>query len=324
MSFLQKRQLHKINRKDLETKTISLRTCLIVYQSIKISLISRTYSPNKANAVKRMSRYISIGRPKGSITVETALVLPLFLFFLVNLISIIQIFHIYSSVEAALHQVGRKMAVYAYATEEALHSNGMEATPMSSVLLSATYVKESVIAYLGEDYLERSPIQGGSQGISFLQSDIMEEDDIIDLIAVYEVAPAFRIMGFDNLRVVNRCRVRAWTGYHNKRDGTETGSEDEIVYIAENGTVYHRDRNCTHLKLSIQAVAYNHIMQMRNDYGSRYELCELCSPATGGIVYITTQGNRYHTSAACSGLKRTVIAITLKEAGGKSPCLRCG
>lgn len=323
MSFLQEKQFHKNKRKDLETKTISLRTCLIIFHKVKSSLIGRTYSPYKTNSAKRMSQYISLNGMKGSITIETALVFPIFLFFMINIISMIPIFQVYSSMEAALHQIGRKMAVYAYAVEEVTDRESIETSAVSSAILSTVYVKEKLVEYLGEAYLENSPIKGGKRGISLIQSSIMK-DEIIDLVAIYTVEPAFGMMGLKEFCVVNRCKIRAWTGYDNAGERSLSQDGDELVYITENGTVYHKEKECTHLRLSIQMTEYGQIKQMRNVYGSKYTLCELCSPVTEGMVYITNQGDKYHTSVACSGLKRTVIAISIKEAGGRSPCMRCG
>lgn len=316
----------KSNRKDLETKTISLRICLLIKQSKKISLISHIVNIHKeAKFSKRMSRCISARSMRGSITIEAAVAFPMFLFFMLNMISMISVFHVHSRVEAALHQTGRKMAVYAYAAEHIADTTGIESTALSSVMLSTGYVKQEIVNYIGEDYLDRSPIVNGRKGISLMQSAIMEEDDMIDLVAVYKVKPAFAMMGFGEFSVVNRCRMHAWTGYDNTDTSAQAeGSDAEIVYITENGTVYHRDRNCTHVNLSIHMAEYGQIETMRNLYGSKYILCELCDPVTGGMVYITEQGNRYHTNPACSGLKRTVSAVSITEAGGRSPCIRCG
>lgn len=327
MPFWDKKQLQKFSRKDLETKTISLRTCLIINQSLESILISYNLiaSPNKTIVPKRVSQCICSQRVRGSITIETACVFPLFVFFMLNIISVINIFSVYSHMEAALHQAGRKMAVHAYAAEHITDMAGIGNTALVSVALSSTYVKQELMEYLGEEYLDRSPIVDGKRGISLIQSEIMEEGDIIDLVAVYRVRPAFGIMGFGGFYVVNRCRVHAWTGYDNTAETMQTGENgEELVYITQSGTVYHRNRNCTHLRLSVHMADYEDIASMRNESGGRYYLCELCTPAAAGTVYITNQGNRYHTNPACSGLKRTVSAVPITEAGGRSPCMRCG
>lgn len=329
MPFLEKKQLQKfnMNRKDLETKTISLRTCLIINQSLEAMLIgySLIAFPNKTILPKRVSQSIFSQKVKGSITIETTFAFPLFLFFMVNMISLINIFSVHSHMEAALHQVGRKMAVHAYAAEHVTNMAGIENTALTSVVLSSAYVKQEITDYLGEEYLDRAPIVNGRKGISLLQSEIMEEGDIIDLVAVYKVQPAFGMMGFGGFRVVNRCRVHAWTGYDNAGESMQTGEGgEELVYITQTGTVYHRNRNCTHLRLSVRMADYEEIASMRNESGGKYYLCELCEPVAIGIVYVTNQGNRYHTNPACSGLKRTVSAVPITEAGGRSPCMRCG
>ncbi len=322
-------KISKIKRKDLETKTISLRTSLIFNQSAKSSQVSHTYSPKKASCVnfaKRMLRDTSFPHFAGSISIETALAFPIFLFFMINFVSMLNIFYAYSSMEAALHQAGRKMAVYAYAGKEALDLSGLEVGPAAGAVLSSVYAREQVRRYLGEEFFETSAIKGGIDGVSFWQSKIMEGGDIIDLIAVYQVQPAYAFMGFGEFRAVNRCKMHAWTGYGigGEDEAQEEQEDEETVYITETGTVYHKDTNCTHLSLSVQAVSYSAVDGMGNQYGRGYRLCELCVPETNGTVYITDQGERFHTSISCSGLKRTITAIPISEAGGRRACSRCG
>ena len=49
-----------------------------------------------------------------------------------------------------------------------------------------TYVKEQIEEQLGEEYLEMSPLDGGSDGLQFLESDI--EGDIYTINMTYRIA----------------------------------------------------------------------------------------------------------------------------------------
>ena len=81
------------------------------------------------------------------------------------------------------------------------------------------------------------------------------------------------------------------------QDGEDTEGEDELVYITELGTVWHRSATCPYLQLSIQYVPYTGLGNMRNESGGRYHACERCvigTTMTG--IYITQYGDRYHNS----------------------------
>jgi len=97
-----------------------------------------------------------------------------------------------------------------------------------------------------------------------------------------------------------------------------------IAFITKNGTVYHRNRNCTYLNPSVKAVFYEDLKEKRNENGAIYYACEKCGNGKKTVVYITEQGTKYHTSLECSGLKRTIYSILLSEVGGRLPCSKCG
>ena len=105
-------------------------------------------------------------------------------------------------------------------------------------------------------------------------------------------------------------------------------SQDErIVYITETGRVYHLTAECTYLKLSISQIQYSDLQEKRNESGGKYKPCERCGAdkerEDNMTVWITSYGDRYHTSLSCSGLKRHIREIPLSETGGRSPCGKC-
>lgn len=281
------------------------------------------------NKRKRMSLFISF-HEKGSLTVEAAICLPLFLFFFINLISAIQMIGLQSNLTGAFHQVGKEMAIQGYLYDKAPLSEG-GVSWVASIALANTYVKNKVISKTGKEYLENTLISGGANGISFVLSTIMvdnneKEVDMIDLVGVYQVKPHFSVIPIFPIVMMNRCRVRAWTGYDNtiSNDQGGIGQAGEIVYITESGQVYHTSKNCTHITLSIEKTKLNKIENLRNDSGGKYSVCEICGDGeVSQSVYITKTGDRYHISTSCQGLKRTIKSIPIEQVGTRVWCTRC-
>ena len=279
-------------------------------------------------------------------TVEAALVVPFFLFFFMNVLTAFDALRLQCNLMAAMHQVGNRIAIHkfeaVYAEDviagvataldaEATESDNAEhGNPIFNTLLdiaSAAYARHAVVEYLGTDYLDHSPIEGGSGGLSFLATEISGETEIVDLVCSYKVRPLFGLVTFAPFRMENRYFGHAWVGYEGGfRQKKKDKVEEETVFVTETGTVYHRDRGCTHLDLSIAKTTLNAAKADRNKGGAIYHPCEQCGgkPTSGDTVYTTDYGTRYHNSLSCSGLKRTVIEIPLSKAAGRPPCSKCG
>ena len=123
--------------------------------------------------------------------------------------------------------------------------------------------------------------------------------------------------------ITRRAVVRAWVGYTGETFQKDAG--EELVYITPDGTVYHKTRDCSYLRLSIRLLSYESLQDERNLSGSRYTPCIYCvrPGRTGGIVYITNHGTSYHSSMGCRGLKRTVMAVPLSGVEGRNCCSSC-
>lgn len=254
-------------------------------------------------------------------TVEACFVLPFFLFALLNIISILELYRLQGNMSAAMHDTVKSMAVYGY---EYRTLRGASEGSAESLGLTYLYAANKVKSRLGSEYLDNSPIEGGASAIGWLRSSVMEADDCIDLVADYRIRPPAAIVGFAECRMYSRLRTRAWTGYDNAGNGTDNGSDEEIVYITPDGEAYHRSRGCTYLKLSIVAVDKSFLERERNESREIYYSCEECGERCGNTVYITSYGNRYHATLGCSKLRRTVMAVPISQVGDRRECSKCG
>lgn len=149
----------------------------------------------------------------------------------------------------------------------------------------------------------------------------------ITLPDIYSYEPIGGLIPLPKVLMHNTVKVHAWTGEEYSAFGDGEGSEpEEMVYVAESGTVFHKNPGCSYLSLSITQTSGSRVASMRNAYGEKYGACEICSrnqnPA--GSVYITSSGNRYHNLESCSGLKRTVRLVKHSCTGNMAACSRCG
>lgn len=285
--------------------------------------------PIVLNKLKQLLRRVSLWvsqESKASMTVEAALILPLFLFLMLSVLSILEIIRLQSAMAMALRETGTPMAVYGYAYDRMQANLGIDVNGIiGDIGFSYGYAGNRVKQYLGEEYLAGSPLCGPLGGIQYLGSNIMGEDDIIDLVAWYQVQPDINMAAIPPIRLFSRFYARAWTGYALKEE-SGTQKEGEItVYITPEGTVYHLSRSCSHLKRVIQTVRAEELFGLRNENGEKYRFCIVCGIGGNAKRYfITRQGDCYHSSIKCPGLKRTIIVIPLSQAGGRSSCSRCG
>ena len=228
---------------------------------------------DKLNYKKTSSSFpvyqITMPKIMGGMTVEAALAMPIFLFFIANILSLFLMYEQYSKNLAGIHQNGKNLAMVAHSA-------------------------------------------GDTSG------------NLVYLIKEQSIRPIIKEIGFNNASTAAIVYVRKWTGYDvMSTDKTEV--EEEYVYITECGTVYHRSRDCSHLRISVSICNASDVSMKRNDYGQKYRPCERCASGNStGLVFITDKGDKYHNSANCSGLKRTIKTVKLSETGGRGPCSLCG
>ena len=269
---------------------------------------------------KRISSVISITH-EGGLTIEAALIIPIFLFAIAAVLSFTDILRLQMKIGSAMVQCAKELAVYGYAEESILGETVDDVPFLAETFFSETYVRNRVISELGEDYLLGTPAEGG-RAIHFAGSRIMENDRI-ELRSAYYVTPFFALSPKSGFLTGTRAVARAFTGYDNL-SAVSDGDKEEFVYITPEGTAYHKSRSCHYLDLSIERVFMEDISGIRNKDGAIYYACPLCKGSGNGTtVFVTSYGSRYHKDVLCSGLKRTVEMVPISETGGRHPCSKC-
>ena len=148
--------------------------------------------------------------------------------------------------------------------------------------------------------------------------------DTVSLTESRQVSPISPTLLISEYRVWATFYAHAWTGY-DISGNSGAAEEEEYVYITPEGSVYHKDIKCYHLRLSIKSTTKEEVGDLRNSDGGKYQKCEFCGRrAYNGTFYVTDSGDCYHTTLGCPGLKRTIETIPISKVGNRTPCSRCG
>lgn len=234
----------------------------------------------------------------GSLAVEAALVLPIFLYALLCLMSVLNLMRISVHLQQVLYEEGM------YLSETAYGKSGISQEDAIREMLEKT------------DSLQQKP--------DYSLSDLSDPEHI-RLAVSYEGRLAFDQFRLFHKQFTQGVWIHSFTGYDHGLNNVSGDSGETYVYITEDSEVYHRNRDCSHIHLHVQTVSNKDLKKLRNQYGDRYKACSHChAKQSDGTLYITPEGDCYHNSLDCSGLKRTVYAIPISQIGDRRPCSRCG
>ena len=309
------------------------------------------------------SQRIENRRTNGSLTVEAALVLPIFIFAILTFIYLLQILIHHNNIQDAITDIGLDVAKYGYVSElikdNDTDSNRSSASTnqenqktatnpdninkpvegiVSSTLAKAIFrgidngfYKLSLLSKIDVEAVNKSAIKNGFNGIHTYFSSYMEENDEVNIVLNYNIKIPLLFIDLDDFQIVQRVKLKAWNGYRPtaKFSKVEQGLEEEkeeMVFITETGSVYHTSSNCTHISLSIRDVPYEHLNIIRNKSGGIYKNCNLCGGNLkyGDTVYVAVSGDKYHSNRSCSGLKRTISEVPISQVSNRRLCSRCG
>ena len=243
---------------------------------------------------------------KGSLTLEAAIIVPVFFFAMLCLAYLLEMMAIQTTMRNALYSVGKEAARHAY----------------TSKFLSSGELERKIVENIGEEKLKRSAVSGGANGIDCSKTKNNWSTGVMDLIVEYRVEIPVAMFRLTPITCRESIRVKGWNGFVSS---TGDALNSDTVYVTDTGIVYHRDSNCTYLDMSVQSVHVDAIDELRNQSGGKYYACESCGDnnTDKDIRYITNYGTRYHTSLECKKIKRNVYAISVEETYGLGGCSKC-
>ena len=259
------------------------------------------------------------GLRKASVTIECSLVLPLFLFFSIQLFSVFEMLSAYVRMQSVLEEVAVEAATVLGVTDEEI-DEGM------SFVLSETLIREEITRKAGVKWLAESPIAGGAAGLHLFRCDLATNHKTVNLVLTYQVKPWICIGNVGKMTLVNSCKVNVWKGFE-KEENEEKEESEELVYVTQTGEAYHLYPDCSYLIADSKAVSGGDLSKKRNQNGAKYYACELCckgiTPVDENEYYITPWGSRFHANPTCRALIKNVKAISKKEVGTRHLCSKC-
>ena len=264
----------------------------------------KVLSLKKMQIIQKRVSFSSSFLLRGSMAVEAALVLPLFLFYIMTLLYSLEMVRFQSDVVEALHKVGRSAGIL---MQEGFRDD----------------VSDSVHYELSQNQLPYLCVEGEENGVKVRTDYHVLGEGNLQITADYRIKPFIFWLPVGDIQVEEHCFLHGFTGYK-KGKGVEENKPEQYVYITPSGEKYHLSENCTYLRVQLQVVSTEKIESLRNADGEIYRPCETCKPKGNGVCYYTRWGNRYHDTSDCTALKRTVYLVPLSQAEGRTACSKCG
>ena len=268
---------------------------------------------------KRMCRTHLSENNSGSATVEATLILPIFIFAMLFIYHLGGVLCTKAVVYEAMQETAAYLAEYTYfynKTSDIAEAEYRDRFIGTAVNTATATGKLS--DYIDDMDLVDTYVTGGADGIIFVKTELDSSNNYIYMELVYQVQVNVPFLGTFPTTIKEQIRQRAYLG----KCMTPESIEDEYVYIAENQSVYHTTRKCYHISLAVKTVNASNL-------SARYENlspCELCvkNGVVKSILYVTDEGERYHYSRLCRGLKRTVYRVKKSDYQYLPACSYCG
>lgn len=238
---------------------------------------------------------------RGSITVEAAIILPIFIIAALTIGYCINSAAASESVINLMCDEARKSACEMYLTQKPL---GIRSGILNRYRDETLFVDDLKI------------------------DSVTEHEDIVTVSSSYKIKNRMPIRLRKDMSYKQNIMYRGFTGADNRGelftfDMMEEDDGSSIVWVFPvAGEVYHKE-SCPYIKVCPRQVV------LSPEIREKYEPCQLCNPgdlSDGRLVYcFLSSGTVYHTGD-CTTVDRYVVPMTRSQAEkeGYGPCVKCG
>lgn len=274
---------------------------------------------------------------KGSVSIEAALSLTIFLTIILFVSSYLLAVWYEFNMQSEINEMSReyaKMKMYLSIANTVIESNdklkeSKDAMTGKAMEIYNKYVDDNLDEILREKAfgsyltaklaLEHNVLEKNKilkiYNLDFTKSSL--NSGVVDIVGSYNIRLPFY---GGTIEVLSRAKTKDWTGL-------SVTDLEEMVYVTKTGTVYHKSLSCSHLNLKISQCEFGSAVSGNNINNKKYKKCLTClygKKINSGTVYITEYGDKYHISLECSGLTRSIEKIPLSQVKDKKPCSKCG
>ncbi len=262
---------------------------------------------------------------RGSVTVEAALFLPVFIISIITLAYLIKIMYIQEMIFHGMNDRIRVIAAEAYAADIAGVTGAIPVEATNALPLDLLGLQSDLLASLKQD---RAGIVNNlrMEECRYLFSEGGRSSQI-QLRIGYDIQMKLPIELYGSVHIENQIRARAWTGKIEQGIPMQfaemaKAASCEIVYVFPRAGEKYHNKDCQFIRADPEEVL------LTFDIRKKFRPCRLCGSGNltdGSLVYcFSDSGEAYH-AGTCPLVSRYIITMDKKHAEeeGYKPCSKC-
>lgn len=252
---------------------------------------------------------------KASFTIEASFTLSIFIFTLIIFLGFFEMLNTHRYLLSKVDALSKNLSnQYAYLQE--LEFNKQEENKEIIEFLKEESIKFIIISLFNQKNLK----------IRKIDLKVFDDKENIDVNIEYDYMFNKPLINKAKIRQKIKVKRRAYIGKESRK--IIQNENEEIVFVGNNLSRYHLDRNCHYLSNELRKVKKIDLKTTRNKNGSKYSPCLSCVIKNKEImnedVFITDSGLHYHVDKNCKTLRSYVREVKKNLVEHLGECSYCG